>query len=65
MRKLTFKQRQKNGCEYCRDAVKTQKTHYCTHESCPYQELNGHASYIDYLEANDMNFFIISTKKGA
>ena len=65
MRKLTFKERQKNGCEYCRDAVfRKPKTPSCTHEECPYQELNGHKTYIDYLEANDMNFYNIMNKRG-
>lgn len=58
MRKIPFSENKQMGCEYCRDAVfLTQKTPSCPHEACPYQELEGHASYTDYLKANDMNFY--------
>jgi hypothetical protein len=32
------------------------KAMMCPFETCPYTELDGHKTYIDYLKSNDMDF---------
>lgn len=57
MRQLRKTEMCEKGCEYCEHMKdKTAKTHLCPFETCPYTELDGHASYIDYLKSNDMDF---------
>jgi endonuclease I len=64
MRQLTFEEKQKNGCEYCGDSIRTtKKTHLCPYESCKYQELEEHETYTDYLEANDLNFYYVHKER--
>lgn len=57
----------KRGCVYCTDfnygreepqgALYRKKIGICPHDECPYHELDGYASYADYLKANEMNFY--------
>jgi hypothetical protein len=64
MRHLTFKEKQKNGCEYCKDSIRlNKKTYLCPYESCNLEELEGHETYIDYLKANDMNFYYVHKER--
>lgn len=73
MRQLRRAEISQRGCEYCKhkrnEIIKSgswykKKSHVCPFEACPYQELDGHASYIDYLEANEMNFNYSHKERG-
>lgn len=72
MRQLGRAEISQKGCEYCKhkgnevikaDSWYKKKSHVCPFDTCPYTELDGHASYIDYLEANNMNFYYVHKER--
>lgn len=59
LRPLTSSEMRKRGCEYCMDhawiQVETSYKHFkrchaCTHDICPYRELDKYDTYEQYLK---------------
>lgn len=61
MRILNSKEKKKRGCECCTDCKRKKikaETKYiilfmCSHDSCPYHELDKYDTYDDFLQSED------------